>query len=353
MNAELGEAFAIQSRICNGIGSPLYGELLRRCASELSAEDRNSPLWRLLDDWTGDVARDFVPLRVLGGVHALVLAGRAPDLARHYPSAGGEASFPGCWNDFRAVVAEHGSELQRWLSFVPQTNEVQRSASLLGGFLEIGARFGLPLRLRELGASAGLNLFWSEYRYELGVHRWGAAGAPLALRTDWQGEPPRLDAPVVIESRAGCDRRPIDVTDPDALLRLRSYFWPDQVDRLTRLSRATELLKQDPPRLDQASAIEWLASELEVNQPSGVCLVVYHSSFWSYLSDLDQQAIRKSLERAGAAASPERPLAWLRAEDEPPALALRVRCWPSGRETRLASLHPHGSWIHWSPSEDG
>ncbi len=37
-----------------------------------------------------------------------------------------------------------------------QTNEVQRSAVLVPGFLRVAARTGLPLRIREIGSSAGL-----------------------------------------------------------------------------------------------------------------------------------------------------------------------------------------------------
>ena len=49
-----------------------------------------------------------------------------------------------------------------------QTNEPGRSVSLLGGYLEVArAHPGLPLRVFEVGASAGLNLLWDEFRYEV------------------------------------------------------------------------------------------------------------------------------------------------------------------------------------------
>ena len=51
----------------------------------------------------------------------------------------------------------------------PQTNEVLRSAALLGGFLTVAEETGLPLRCLELGSSAGLNQSWDAYGYRLGA----------------------------------------------------------------------------------------------------------------------------------------------------------------------------------------
>ncbi len=88
MHPKLIEVFEFQSRTCRGFGSEIYGELFRRCAADLAGGDPGSPLHRILDDWQGDAERDFVQLRLMGGVHSLVLAGRAPALAEHYPSMG-------------------------------------------------------------------------------------------------------------------------------------------------------------------------------------------------------------------------------------------------------------------------
>ena len=104
----------------------------------------------------------MLALRLLGGAHALALSGRAPQLAAFYPSAGGtaesEPGSPRAWAALRQTLAEQGDEIGTWLDHPPQTNEVGRAAALLGGLRHIAAEQRLPIRLIEVGASAGLNL---------------------------------------------------------------------------------------------------------------------------------------------------------------------------------------------------
>lgn len=164
----LPQAFRFQSAICRLLGSELYADLLNRSAQDIEAE---GPVARVVRDWRGDPLRDFVALRLMAGVHRLVLSGAAPELASYYPSAGGEPGRPGVWSEFSRCVALHVEELRAGLEVHPQTNEVGRAAAMLPGFHIVARRAGLPLRLRELGASAGLNLLWDRYRYRLGDHQ--------------------------------------------------------------------------------------------------------------------------------------------------------------------------------------
>ena len=225
MLEKLPFAFDFQGRVCRGMGSAFYGELLRCCAEELERADASSPLVRLLDDWRGNLRRDFLALRVLGSIHALVLSGDAPELAVHYPSVGGVPTFPAAWREFLSVVDRFEASLRAGFAQVPQTNEVARSNCLIGGLLTVAERFGHPLRLCELGASAGLNLHVDRHRYELGDFSWGAenpAASALTLRCDWRGDAPPLSAPLRVESRSGCDRAPIDLTIESDRVRLMS-----------------------------------------------------------------------------------------------------------------------------------
>jgi len=59
--------------------------------------------------------------------------------------------------------------------------------------------------------------------------------------------------------------------------------------------------------------------------------------------------IRAALEQAGAKATRERPLAWLRYElnGKGGVAELHLQQWPGGMQRHLATGHPHGSRLEW------
>src|SRR5262245_3442006 len=193
----LAAAFRKQARYCAQLGSPLWAEAMDEVARAIEAD---GVFGRLLADWEGDVERGILPLRLFGGFHHLALAGEAPALAARLPSTDGtpDGSLRPALLE---TLARHEERLRRYLDHPPQTNEVGRAAIFLGGFLEIAARSGLPLALCEIGASAGLNLCWDRFAYELGPHRWEGDDPGLTLTSEWRGPAPRLDMRPVIASR--------------------------------------------------------------------------------------------------------------------------------------------------------
>ncbi len=348
VDERLVKAFRLQAGGCKLFGSPLYRRL---CEASLADVERGGPVARLLSGWPGDPLRGYLPLRLLGAVHERVLAGEEPALAAFYPSAGGEPRWPGVWEAFLEVVERRADALRPRLQRFPQTNEVRRCAGLLGGFLTVAADHGLPLRLREIGCSAGLNLCWDRYRYELGASRWGDPGSPVRLATEWVGPTQPLDAPVSVSDRAGCDIAPRRVEDDDEVRLLESFVWPDQPERLEQLRAAVEIARADLPRIEQASAGEWLARELAVGV-GGACTVVFHSSMWMYLPPDEKERVREAAEGAGERATSLAPLAWLRHEDGeiPGQIEVRLRLWPGGVDQLLAHGHPHGRRVEWLAS---
>ena len=94
--------------------------------------------------------------------------------------------------------------LTAFLDSAPQTNEVARSGLILGGALHVAQHTKLPLEVFEIGSSAGLNLAFDEYRYDLGNGlTWGAPDAPVTIHCEWSGNLPPLDAPLSVVARAG------------------------------------------------------------------------------------------------------------------------------------------------------
>ena len=143
-----------QGDACARLGSPLYAGLMAYAADDLLD---GGPVAVALSGRELDPGPHAVTLRLFGAVHGLVLSGRAPDLAAYYPSVGGTADPDAAWPEFRRVCAEQLDAIRPWLESPPQTNEIGRSAALLGGVLHVAAATRLPVRLMELEASAGLN----------------------------------------------------------------------------------------------------------------------------------------------------------------------------------------------------
>ncbi|HEX7135285.1 MAG TPA: DUF2332 domain-containing protein, partial [Iamia sp.] len=250
---------------------------------------------------------------------------------------------------FLATVIDHAEELVTRTAEPIQTNEVGRSAALLGGFLLLGAT-GLPLRVLEVGASAGLNLHFDRLRYEAGGSAFGPADAPVRFVEPWEGGRPRLDAPLVVGERRGCDVHPLDPTDPAHQLRLRACLWPDQPDRRRRLDGALEVAAVVPAPVDRADAAAWAAARLAAPAP-GVVTVVVHTIVAQYLEASTRRDLEAAIRTAGEAATPEAPVAWLCMEPATETEAeVRLTLWPKPAPVRthvLARTAFHGPPVRW------
>jgi len=339
------EAFQLQALLSPQLGSPLYGQLLEHATADLQ---HGGVIAEVVDGWCGHPVADALPLRLLGAVHYLVLDGAAPQLARYYPSAAGTPRWPQTWEAFLEVVRAHRHFIRARLVRQLQTNEVNRSAALLGGFLHIAAHTGLPLRLFEIGSSAGLNLLWDRYRYAAGAHCWGNPTSPVLIQSQWHGAPKALAAAVRVDGRVGCDLHPMDLRNAEQVRTLESFVWPDQGERFTQLRAAIALARTDPPRVSRQTASAWLHDQLGA-APRDVATVVFHSIMWWYLGEAEREAVTRVIAARGARASRTSPLAWLQLEVRSGEQAdLAVRIWPGGEEQVLARSHPHGGEIWWA-----
>jgi hypothetical protein len=248
----------------------------------------------------------------------------------------------------RGVLEANRDWLARFVAEQPiQTNEVQRCWGLLPGFLTVAD--GRPMDLVELGPSAGLNLFWDQYRYCYGEHLWGDADASLELRGESVGGPPPelLRTQVEVRRRMGIDRSPVDATTEHGARLLEAFVWADQPERLERVRRAVEIIRSDPPRLMQGDFVEVLPPLL-AERDLDVLTVVYDSVATVYLPDADRDELKETMEKEGRRGS----LAWVSFEftrDQGigyEGFALDVRSWP-GDSKRLAQLDGHANRMEW------
>jgi hypothetical protein len=337
-----------QALACQQLGSPLYAHLLDRLADDVLA---GGPGAAALAGHESARGPDALPLRLMGGVHRLVLEGAAPDLARFYPSIGGEVDHEDAWPALRYVLEAHLDALRAGLDQPPQTNEVGRAGALIGGLLHVVAWSPGPLRLFELGASAGLNLRADHFRVALdGGQGVGPVSSPVVLDDPWRGPMPPLSGALDVVERAGCDVSPLDPTTEEGRLRLTSYVWPDQLARLARLRGAMDLAAQVPVVVYRMPAVEFVR---RVQLVPGTTTVLWHSVVWQYLSPDERTDVERAMDDLAAGAGERGRLAHLRLEPQrrmPGAereFLVRLRTWPGGLDRILGVAHPHGIPTTW------
>lgn len=341
MRQDLSAAFADQALSCEALGSPFMGQLMRCLPELLHHAPRLSALYAA---WPGDPSSRAasLPLRLAGGLHALVRAGQASALARAYPPDPEGELAPA----LAATLAAQDGCLCDWVQSPPQTNEVGRSAVLLAAATALTARLGLPLHLSELGASAGLNLNFDRYAMPVGSGTLGQAGSAVVLTPAWGGAVPELSG-LRIAGRRGVDLNPPDPQSEGE--RLLAYLWPDQPARLTRLAGALRIAAEHPVTVDRGDAAGWLEARLDSPWP-GACHLVYHTIAHQYFPSETQARIRRAMEAAGARATAGAPLAWLgmEADSLPGGAGVTLRFWPGDLRLTLGRAGFHGQWVEWS-----
>lgn len=266
---------------------------------------------------------DF-PLRLLAGLHYLVLEGRAS------------------WDDVDSALDGERDFLRQFVSErVVQTNEVQRAWALLPAFLTLAD--GRPLDLLELGPSAGLNLVWDRYAYRYSSGTWG--GGPLVLAGDDRVPPPAalLEKRVDVVRRRGIDLDPVDVTTDEGATLLESFVWADQDARIERLRLAVDELRRDPPELIRGDYGTQLPSLL-ADRVDGAQLIVFETASTQYLSRAEHERLNEAMHHAGLDA-PFTYLTTYGPDDE--GYALRAIEWPSGESRVVVRLDFHGAWLEW------
>jgi hypothetical protein len=222
----------------------------------------------------------------------------------------------------------------------PQTNEVGRSIALMTGLLVIADQLELPIALREIGSSAGLNLRLDSYWYEQESKGWGNPDSKVRFVGMWPDGPPPSDSKLSIANRRGCDRDPIDATDSEGALTLLCYVWPEPELRFATARAAIEQASGIPVTIDKQDADVWLPEQLADREP-GTAMVAMHSVMWQYMTEEDRAVCKQAIEAAGTAATAHTPVAWLRLEPHPETFfpgELRVRVWDGrGHEEMLVA----------------
>ncbi len=308
--------FEAQAKHCAS-RSELYAKLCRRFATDPVAGEivGPEPSWEQ-------------PLRLLGGLHYLVLAGEAS------------------WGDPLELHREFLATFVR--SHGVQTNEVQRSWILVPLFMRVAERTEAEVfDLVELGPSAGLNLVWDRYRFLYEAGEWGPRNARLTLSAEEKKPVPSelLGLNPRVRGRIGIDRDPIDVTTDEGARLLKCFVWAGQDERLERLDRAIEVLRENPPELTRGDMVEELP-EVLAGRSDDALTIVFATASLGYLPDDGLARIRATLDEAGRAGR----LAFLstgtgRTGDQH--WGLRIVYYPGAEREFAGEADYHGAWLDW------
>jgi hypothetical protein len=143
--------------------------------------------------------------------------------------------------------------------------------------------------------------------------------------------------PLHVVERRGCDTEPVDPTTEEGRLRLTSYVWPDQLERLERLRGALQIASQVPAPVLRQSARDFVG---DLQLAPGTTTVVWHSIMWQYLDDQERSDVEARLEQLGDSADADARLAHLALEPRrrtPSSDHEVLECCGCGRTARSAS----------------
>jgi len=333
-----------QADQCEALGSTMYARLFRELADDYRWGGRT---YALLAGRSDKPIHDALPLRLAGAIHRVVLRGDDPRLARHYPSVGGSPGedYPA---DFIAYMREHLDEVELGLNSQVQTNEVGRSVVPLTVSHWL-TWFGIEeYDHLEVGASAGLNLNFDRFYAGVRTLRMGDPDSTLRFNGEWFADMPAVPKSAArVVRRRGVDPFPIDVTKPEQELRLLSFVWPDQRERISRIRSGIAIAKEQPPVIDTDSADRWVRAQLARDPERAT--VVFHSIVWQYLGTAVQNSMREALHEAGSRATAAKPLVWVRMEPAGSVADVRATVWMGGEpnEHLLAEVGYHGQNLRW------
>lgn len=340
--------------------SPLYERLLAGLAGAAERGFDGGVIGRLLAAASAPT-RDESRLLVLTCLHHAALSDPELPHAEWFPTARGSAArnpddgAPAALA--LAWLVEHEEEARAFVSdHRLQTNEPGRSAALLPGFCAAAA-FGTPLRLLELGTSAGFHLRFDRYRYRYtDGPTWGPSVGPV-LESRAEGDAPRALSPPTVEiaERRGVDLAPIDATSAEGLRLLHAFLWPDEPELHERLDRAAEVVRTTPARIERGDLVEW--ADQHAHPVAGTTTVLFHSQVRHFLDAGAVSRLAEIAERGLRAATPAAPFAYVSFEpprgmpaDRPSwpevTVALSDGSRPPDWRTLVASDW-HGTWVRW------
>ncbi|MFK0202788.1 DUF2332 domain-containing protein [Streptomyces lavendulae] len=322
--------------------SPLYATLSRVIA--------RTP--ELLDLAAHTQPGQPAPNMLLAAVHHILRRGIQHPLAPYFTGREDLAEARGAdlLTDFGR---RHAGQIRRIISARSvQTNEVNRCTALLPAFAALQQQLddGRPIRIVDVGASAGLTLLWDRYTYDYDGHLVTLPGSDpdTVLRCDVNGQAPPLSLDVTRFVRpVGIEPSPVDVTDPEATEWLVSLTWPEQTGRMHTLNSALALAARTPPTILSGTAQDHLADIVD-ETPDDQHLVFVFS--WSIYQIFGSPGGRERLVDTLADLSQRRPLHEISIGHfghDTPRMIMASHDGGVSRSDTVAHCDVYGTWLDW------
>ncbi|GHH26030.1 DUF2332 domain-containing protein [Streptomyces rubradiris] len=322
--------------------SPLYATLARAVA--------RTP--ELLDLAAHTRPGQPAPNMLLAAVHHVLRRGVKHPLAAYFTGHEDLADDHGAGllTDF---CRHHAGRIRQIISTRSvQTNEVNRCTVLLPAFAALQQQLsdGRPIRIVDVGASAGLALLWDRYTYDYDGHRLTLPDSDpdTVLHCAVKGAAPPLTLDVTRFVRpVGIEPSPVDVTDPEATEWLVSLTWPEQTQRMHTLNCALAVAARTPPTILAGTAQDHLA-DIVAQTPDDQHLVLVFS--WSIYQIFGSPGGRERLVDTLAELSRRRPLHEISIghfSNATPRMIMASHDSGVSRSEVVAHCDIYGTWIDW------
>ena len=170
----------------------------------------------------------------------------------------------------------------------------------------------------------------------------------MQIDTDWNGPPPPIERDINVRHRAACDLNPLDIGDPAQLLQLNPTSGPISPNA-SRASTAPSRSRAKPASTSNAPTPPNGSRKSSRSAPTDAATIVYHSIFLQYPPREARAAIIDAIQSAGARATANAPLAWVRLEPEAltdnvrdsPRMVIDITTWPGGQRRILGYTDGH------------
>lgn len=322
--------------------SPLY--------ATLSGAVARTP--ELLDLAAGTRPGQPAPNMLLAAVHHILRRGVQHPLAAYFTGHGDltEDHAADLLTDF---CRHHAERIRRIIGARSvQTNEVNRCAVLLPAFAALQQQLddGRPIRIVDVGASAGLTLLWDRYTYDYDGQRLTLPDSDpdTVLHCEIKGGTPPLSLDVIRFVRpVGIEPTPVDVNDPEATEWLVSLTWPEQTKRMHTLNSALALAARTPPTILAGKAQDHLANVVS-KTPDDQHLVLVFS--WSIYQIFGSPGGRERLVDSLAELSQRRPLHEISIGHfghDTPRMIMASHDGGASRSDIVAHCDVYGTWLDW------